>query len=534
MRVLVAAAAGPAGTLAEQLPYERSTGSLADALASDAEGVVWVGSVDSAVRELRTSSGTSRVEAVVVADAAGSWVVPLCGGERANALAVEVADRLDATAVVTSSGGLSAALVEPGGGFRSSGDIEAVSERAASGSDVPVVVAPAVAAWPLPPLLEERRSTDASSGPRIVVTDRGGPHEAGVARLHPPSLVAGIVPAGARPTAVDAELAALLADEGLAREAIGEIAVAEADADELGVLALGFALRPVPADRMSAEEHGSTAASAAAVVAGRDGAVLARREVGGLQVALARRPRPRGHLAVVGLGPGDADQRTPAAADAVLGADVIIGSGPDLEQVRDLLRDRHEVVERSRGDETARGRHALHEAEAGRNVALVCSGDAGVYALGSLVCELARGADADVEVVPGITGATSAAALLGAPVGHDFAVISLSDHATPWEAIAARVRAAAGADLVTVFYHPRAGGQTDHLVQARRILLEHRKPETPVGVVTDAFRADETVEVTTLGELDPAIVGMATTVIVGSTTSTVVDGRMVTPRHYLP
>jgi len=133
-----------------------------------------------------------------------------------------------------------------------------------------------------------------------------------------------------------------------------------------------------------------------------------------------------------------------------------------------------------------------------------------------------------------VTAATSAAALLGAPLGHDFVLISLSDALTPWEVIAGRIRAAGEADLVTVFYNPRPGGRPDQLARARRILLEHRKPETPVGIVTDGFRPEEDVTITTLSDLDPTLVGMTTTVIVGSTTTVAVDGRMITPAAYLP
>jgi cobalt-precorrin 5A hydrolase/precorrin-3B C17-methyltransferase len=249
-------------------------------------------------------------------------------------------------------------------------------------------------------------------------------------------------------------------------------------------------------------------------------------------VALARRRRPRGHLAVVGLGPGAAHYRTPAATDAISRAEVVIGYGPYLDQAADLLTAAHEVVSSPIGDEEGRVARALAEAEAGRRVALVCSGDAGVYALASLVWEaVADGRDADVEVVPGVTAALAAASLLGAPLGHDHAAISLSDLLTPWEDIERRLEAAAAGDFVVTLYNPRSRGRPDHLDRARTLLLVHRSPDTPVGVVTDAYRTGQRVTVTTLGDLDPETVGMTTVVIVGASTTRQVAGGMVTPRR---
>jgi cobalt-precorrin 5A hydrolase/precorrin-3B C17-methyltransferase len=164
-------------------------------------------------------------------------------------------------------------------------------------------------------------------------------------------------------------------------------------------------------------------------------------------------------------------------------------------------------------------------------VALVCSGDAGVYAMASLALEVAD-AGLDVDVVPGVTAALASAALLGAPLGHDHVMISLSDLLTPWPAIEARLRAAAEADLVVALYNPRSRGRTWQFEAARTILLGRRSPSTPVGVVTDATRPDQSVRLTTLAAVDENDVGMTTCVIVGSSTTRVIGGRMVTPRGY--
>jgi cobalt-precorrin 5A hydrolase/precorrin-3B C17-methyltransferase len=173
----------------------------------------------------------------------------------------------------------------------------------------------------------------------------------------------------------------------------------------------------------------------------------------------------------------------------------------------------------------------VREAEHGHAVALIGSGDAGVYAMASPALEVA-GDDIDVVGVPGVTAALAASNLLGAPMGHDHASISLSDLHTPWPAIEARIRAVAEADLVVTFYNPRSRGRDWQLPKAVAMLLEHRPASTPVGVVTDASRPRETVHVTTLGELDVEQVTMLACVVVGSSQTRLVAGRMVTPRGY--
>jgi cobalt-precorrin 5A hydrolase/precorrin-3B C17-methyltransferase len=178
-----------------------------------------------------------------------------------------------------------------------------------------------------------------------------------------------------------------------------------------------------------------------------------------------------------------------------------------------------------------RAKQALAEAGDGRRVALVCSGDAGIYGMASLVLELAEGT-VDVEVVPGVTAALTSAAIAGAPLGHDNATISLSDLLTRWDVIERRLQAAADADLVVTLYNPRSRGRTWQLEAARQILLGRRPPDTPVAIVTDAGRGGETATLTSLAEFDARLVGMTTCVIIGATTTRFVHGRMVTPRGY--
>jgi cobalt-precorrin 5A hydrolase/precorrin-3B C17-methyltransferase len=247
-------------------------------------------------------------------------------------------------------------------------------------------------------------------------------------------------------------------------------------------------------------------------------------------VAIARRPA-RGRLALVSLGPGADDLTVPRAAAELAAADTVIGYGPYVDQAA-RWTSRGAAFERfGLGQEVERAERAIELARKGMAVALVGSGDVGVYAMASPTLELA-GDDIDVVVVPGVTAALAASALLGAPFGHDHCSISLSDLMTPWELIEARVEAAARGDLAVAFYNPRSAGREWQLARALEILSRHRDRDTPVGIVRDAERPTQHITATTLGELDVSAVQMTTLVLVGTSRTRMVAGRMVTPRGY--
>jgi precorrin-3B C17-methyltransferase len=245
----------------------------------------------------------------------------------------------------------------------------------------------------------------------------------------------------------------------------------------------------------------------------------------------------RGRLSIVGIGPGAADQMTGAARAAVAGAELVVGYRRYLELLGPLLAGKETFAGRMT-EEIERARTAVERARAGATVALVGSGDAGVYGLAGLALELLReagwrrGAGPDVEILPGVTALLSCAARVGAPLGHDFCAISLSDLLTPWPVIERRLEAAAAADFAVALYNPASARRREPLARALEILLRHRRGSTPVAVVTDAFREGERVELGDLAGLARMEVGMSSTVLVGNGSTFAWEGFLVTPRGY--
>ena len=239
-------------------------------------------------------------------------------------------------------------------------------------------------------------------------------------------------------------------------------------------------------------------------------------------------------LTVVGLGPGGGPDLTGRAKAALEEADLIVGYTAYIELVRDAFPDK-EFRATGMRREVDRCRMAVEEAAGGKTVAMVCSGDAGVYGMAGLIYEVAQEyPPIHIEVVPGITAACGGGALLGAPLTHDFAVVSLSDLLTPWEKIEKRLEAAAAADFVLCLYNPRSHSRKDYLQRACDILLRHKSPDTVCGYVQHIGRPGQRAVTTTLGQLrDNEEVDMFTTVFVGNEQTTLIGGKMVTPRGYL-
>ncbi len=236
---------------------------------------------------------------------------------------------------------------------------------------------------------------------------------------------------------------------------------------------------------------------------------------------------------MVGIGPGNRLDRTRRAEQVIADSQVVAGYHLYLEHIADLTAGK-ELIASGMMQETERCRAALQRATRGAVVALVSSGDPGVYGMAGLALEMAaaEGFDVPIEIVPGISAANSAAARLGAPLMLDYACISLSDLLVPWESIRTRLVALAGADLVVALYNPRSKKRVRQLEEAVAIMLTHRNESTPVGIVTAIGEADERIELTTLGNLLTAEVGMRSTVIIGNSTSLHLGERMITPRGY--
>ena len=239
-----------------------------------------------------------------------------------------------------------------------------------------------------------------------------------------------------------------------------------------------------------------------------------------------------GKLIVVGIGPGDWEDMTVRADRALRSCDVIVGYHVYVDLVRDRYPDK-EFLTTGMTRETDRCRMALEAAREGKTVAMVCSGDSGIYGMAGLIYELrGEAAEPEVEVIPGLTAACSGGALLGAPLTHDFAVISLSDRLTPWETIERRLSAAASADLSIVLYNPASHGRPDHLRRACDILLETLPPQRLCGVARNIRRSGESAQVMTLGKLRDFPADMFCTVFIGNSQTRTIGELMVTPRGY--
>lgn len=245
-----------------------------------------------------------------------------------------------------------------------------------------------------------------------------------------------------------------------------------------------------------------------------------------------------GELRLVSTGPGALDQMTVAAQAAIHSAEVVIGYTLYLDLVRPLIAPDAEIIASPIGAEVERATQAVDLAVAGRRVALVSSGDIGIYGMAGPAFELlaARGwrpgTAPEVRVFPGVSAVQSAASLLGAPLMHDFCTISLSDLLTPWEVIQQRVHAAAVADFIVAFYNPRSRQRQDQLAWALEVLFAHRPPETPVALVRNAYREGQTIELDTLARFDPSRVEMLSLVLVGNSQSRLLGEAMFTPRGY--
>lgn len=241
-----------------------------------------------------------------------------------------------------------------------------------------------------------------------------------------------------------------------------------------------------------------------------------------------------GKIIVAGIGPGSQQDITPAVLEAVREADVIVGYQYYFQFIMPYVKAGCECIDTGMKKERQRAEQAFELAEQGKTVVVISSGDAGIYGMTPLIYEMRRERGSDIEIasLPGISAFQKAASLLGAPIGHDMCIISMSDLMTPWEVIERRIVAAAIGDFVTAVYNPKSHGRYWQLYRLQEIFLQHRFPETPVGYVRQAGRDDEVVKLTTLSAFNPEDVDMFTVIIIGNSQSYISDGKLITPRGY--
>ena len=505
----------------------------------------------------------------------GSTVVPLLGGHHgSNQMARVIAAHLGGYAAVTTAGDVrfGVALDEPPEGWRLANPENAKPVMAALLGGAHVQLGGDLigeAEWLSKSNLQQSDSGDV----KLSVSSKALEADNLQLIYHPQNLVMGV---GCERGCDGSELIQLaeeaLQDSGLPKESLACVTSLDVKADEAAVHELaehfGVQARFFDAPTLEAEAHrlanpsdivfaevgchGVCEGAALAGVGANGALVVDKRKSKRATVAIGRSVRPlqdsgvgrlRGHLSVVGIGPGSDEWRSPEVTRLVSEASDLVGYSLYLDLLNDLTKDkiRHDF---DLGKEEDRVRHAMELAAEGKNVAMVCSGDAGIYAMATLVFELlADGGLSDgaqriaIQVSPGISALQAAAARAGAPLGHDFCTISLSDLLTPWPSIQMRVKAAAEGDFVIAFYNPVSKRRRTQLAYAKDVLLEHRPTDTPVILATNLGRDGELIRVVPLGELKIDDVDMLTVVIVGSSDSRTVktgDGTswVYTPRGY--
>jgi cobalt-precorrin 5A hydrolase/precorrin-3B C17-methyltransferase len=546
-------AAHLAGAWSDACLYE---GKAKDALHrawNECDGIVLFLAAGASVRLIATLLGSKHQDpGVVTVDDIGNFAVALCGGHEggANALAARVAETLGGTPVITTASdsvgvpALDSLGEKLGLRLERGSDLASVGAALVSSEKVNLVMD---SRWPLGPLPNTVVRTDEWEAPMILISDKLAETPRPAVVFRPPSLVAGVgCSRGASAEETLDLLRRSLAEAGLTAKSVAALASIDVKRDEAGLLeaaekldvpihfhpaeALSVVEAPNPSELVREAVRTPSVAEAAVISSGAE-LVLEKRKSANVTVAIGRLP-VRGRLALVSLGPGEDTLLLPLAREALAASELVIGLEQYVDRIRHLLRPGTRVLTPPLGKEVARAELALSEAHAGGSVALVSSGDVGIYGMASPALELA-GEDVDVVVVPGVTAAQAAASLLGSPLGHDHCSVSLSDLLMPWGVIEDRVRAAAEGDFVVSLYNPRSKGRDWQLEKVKEILLEHRPPDTPVGIVKDAYRPRQQIILTDLASLRQEDVDMLTIVLVGSSQTRVVAGRMVTPRGYL-
>lgn len=527
--------------------------------------------------------------AVVVVDEAGKWVVSLCGGHQGGAdrLTQLIALQLGATPILTgASNHLALAGVDvlgkPFGWVKGTGDWTGVSGAIARQDAVEVIQEAGSTLWQghlpdrhsfyfgFPEYTAEGKEARPDPKARLWISpiQRRFSPESDLPKVqwHPRVLWVGVgCERGTPKTVIEQAIQQVFQANHLAEGSIAGLATIDLKADEGGLVNFcrdhDFPLRcfpsealreipvPTPSPVVEAEVGTPSVAEAAAMLAAEVSELRVAKQIfrlegepGAVTIAVAQAEREytgrTGKLWLVGTGPGQLDQITPAAQGAIADADGVIGYSLYIDLIRPLLRPGQIVEALPITQERQRAERAIDLAQWGLTVAVVSSGDCGIYGMAGLVLEELRsqgwdGKTPQVRVFPGITALQAAASRVGAPLMHDFCAISLSDLLTPWEVIEKRLKAAAAADFIVALYNPKSQTRTEQIALAQTIFLEQRSPDTPVALVRAAYRQDEQITLTTLGQLLEAPIDMLTTVLIGNQSTRTYADWMITPRGYL-
>ncbi len=527
------------------------------------DALVFVGAAGIAVRAAAPYlKSKSEDPAVVVVDEAGQYAVPILGGHLggANELAGRIAQVLGGRCVLTTATDVRGVFEadtwarQQGLLIKDLSKVKAVSSALLGGETVPFC-----SDFPISGEIPDGLVPGSKETCGIRISAR--PCRSGALQLVPRTLVIGIgCRRGTGADKIRRFFEDLMEQAGYLPEAVGLVTSIDLKKDEPGIRAFAESLNvpfeTFPAETLNAAPGDFSASGFVKKITGTDNVcerslvcsgaapVCAKQARDGITLAVGERPctlawpeKPGrkstpGTLYVVGLGPGDEENMTGNALEAVRRADLICGYGVYVDQVKKLFPEK-ETFTTPMTRELERCRHAVEEAAKGRTVAMVCSGDAGIYGMAGPVLEMAAGRDdLIVKICPGITAAVSGAALLGAPLMNDFCVISLSDRLTAREVIEKRLRAAAQGDLAICLYNPSSKTRKDHLARAARILLEKKDPETVCALVSSIGREGESFRYTTLGKLGGEAADMFTTVFIGSSRTYLENGYMITRRGY--